>query len=250
MTAPHAYAAIEEAFANATTRDAIDALSDEQRRELHEYWVDRANGELTTALTFRFMLDDLTKENVPFPVLELARQAIEDEHRHVEWCLRWACQVDPAACSQATVGGTEPLTFAGASAHDNRLLRTVFGCCFSETVAVHVLLASQAHIAVESVRKLNHQHLKEEVGHARLGWALLGWRELKARDREMIRAHVPEMEELTRLVWQSGGRPNDERLEQLGFLSSRIVDAACDDAIASVVLPGLAGTRTMLRASP
>jgi hypothetical protein len=239
VSSPRGYAAVERDFASLKTREAIEQLSAEQRGRLFAYWIDRASGELTTALTFQFMLEDLRKEAAPPALLGLARGAIGDERRHVDWCLRWARLVDDVSPARAALGGTEPLSFDGASARDDRLLRTVFGCCFSETVAVHVLLASHAHIALESVRRLNQQHLKEEMGHARLGWALLGWSGLTARDRQMIRTYVPEMTQITRTVWQSTPRPADERLEQLGFLSSRIVDGACDDAFTSVILPGL-----------
>jgi hypothetical protein len=239
MSVESAYVNVEASFESQATREALLALDGEQRRRLSEYWIDRASGELTTALTFEFMLEDLTEEHAPEPLLELARRALADEHVHVDWCLRWARLVDPRSPAQARFGGTRPLTFDGASEHDNRLLRTVFGCAFSETVAVHVLLASHRRITVDSVKQLNRQHLKEEVRHARLGWALLGWSGLSERDRLMIAAYVPEMLRLTRQVWTSTRRAGDEALHQAGYLSSLIVDAACDDAIAGVVLPGL-----------
>jgi hypothetical protein len=140
---------------------------------------------------------------------------------------------------RARLHGTRPLCFDAASDHDNRLLRTVFGSCFSETVAVHVLTASHAAITLDSVRALNLCHLKEEVRHARLGWALLAWEGVTERDRGMIASHVPTMLEITRKAWLSTSRPADEDLHALGFLSSPMVRGACDDAIESVVLPGL-----------
>jgi hypothetical protein len=214
-------------------------LTSEQRERLHRYWVDRAEGELTTALTFEFMLEDLRHENAPAELLRMAGAAIEDEHRHVDWCLRWARSVDPKRPAEAKLGGTRPLEFDGASPHDNRLLRTVFGCCFSETVAVHVLRASHVHITLDSVRLLNLEHMKEEVPHARLGWALLGWSGVTERDRGMIHEHIPEMTRITRMVWQTTRREADEDLHALGYLSSLIIDEACEEAIQDVVLPGL-----------
>jgi len=235
------YAAIERDFESAGTRDAIARLSSDQRSRLRRYWVDRAAGEATTGLTFEFMLDDLTQEGAPAPVLDLARQAIEDEQLHADWCLRWADALDPEEePARARLSGTAPFCFDRANSHDNRLLRTVFGGCFSETVAVHVLLASHARIRLESVHRLNQQHLREEIGHARVGWALLGWAGVSDSDREMIAAYVPEMIQLTRKVWQSSRPAGEEQLVEMGFLSSSVVDPACDDAIENVVLPGLA----------
>jgi len=240
VTKDEAFSAIEREFGALETREAVAALTPEQRGLLHGYWIDRARGELTTALTFEFMLADLEQEAAPGVLLELARTAIADEHRHVDWCLRWATLVDPTLPAEPELSGTSPMELEGASAHDNRLLRTVFGCCFSETVALHVLKRSHACITLPSVRRLNHEHVKEELGHARLGWALLGWPDLPARDRQMLAAFVPEMTRVVRMLWQSTARPADARLHELGYLSSAIIDPACDEALEQVITPGLA----------
>jgi hypothetical protein len=141
--------------------------------------------------------------------------------------------------ARARLEGTRPLSFDGASDHDNRLLRTIFGCCFSETVALHVLAASQAAITLPAARRQNHRHLKEETRHARLGWALLGWDGVTARDRTMIETYVPEMTRLTRWAWLATQRPADEDLHALGFLSTHLVGAAFDEAFRDVIRPGL-----------
>jgi len=245
MTKDAAFDAILLDFEAVETRDAVAALSAQQRVLLHDYWIDRARGELTTALTFEFMLADLEVEAAPAELLALARTAIADEHRHVDWCLRWANLIDPARPAHPELSGTSPLELDGASAHDNRLLRTVFGCCFSETVAIHVLTRSHGQITLPSVRRLNQEHMKEEVGHARLGWALVAWPGLSARDRSMLAAYVPEMLRLVRMVWQSTLRAPDAHLHELGFLSSAIIDPACDEAIEGVVLPGLERARVV-----
>lgn len=238
--APDPYAIVEREFASSGLPEDIQSLSERQCERLRQYWVDRADGELTTALSFEFMLEDLKHLQAPTEICALAERAIADEHRHVDWCVRWAERIDPTQPVRAAFRGTRPAAFDGASEHDNRLLRIVFGGCFSETVAVHVLRTSHAHITIPSVRHLNHLHLKEEVGHARLGWAVLGWPGLEKRDRDMLRDHVPELEALTRAVWQSSRRAPDERLHEFGFLSSEIVDAAVDEALSEVILPGLA----------
>jgi hypothetical protein len=41
------------------------------------------------------------------------------------------------------------------------------------------------------------------------------------------------------MVWQSTPRAPDTGLHELGYLSSEIIDAACDEAIEGVVMPGL-----------
>jgi hypothetical protein len=240
MNQAAAFEEIELEFKAEATRAAIAELGESERELLRGYWVDRARGELTTALTFEFMLADLLEEAAPRELVTLAETAIADEHRHVDWCLRWANFIDDREPAVPELSGTRPVEFEGASAHDNRLLRTVFGCCFSETVAVHVLERSHALITLPSVRRLNHEHLKEEVGHARLGWALAGWPALSARDRDMLGRYVPEMARLVRMVWQSTERVAHSGLHELGYLSSPIIDPACDEALDGVIMPGLA----------
>jgi len=88
MTNVDAYAAIEREFSGASNAEAIARLDRAQRLVLHGYWTDRARGELTTALTFEFMLEDLLTEQAPAALVALAERAIADEHRHVDWCLR------------------------------------------------------------------------------------------------------------------------------------------------------------------
>jgi hypothetical protein len=231
--------AVERDFTAPETHAAVAALSATQRAKLHQYWLDRASGELTTALTFEFMHADLQAEGAPAELITLADRAISDEHRHVDWCMRWARLVDGAHPGTARLGGTRPLEFEGASPRDNRLLRTVFGCCFSETAAVHVLRASHRLITVGSVRRLNREHMREEVGHAQLGWALAAWPGLSARDRGMLAAYVPEMTRLTRELWLSTPREGDPELHALGYLSSAVVEPAVTEALDEVTLPGL-----------
>jgi hypothetical protein len=239
MSGVAAYAELERAFAADAADPGSSGLSDERREELRRFWLGRASGELTTALSFEFMLEDLRDLAAPPALLELAETAIGDEHRHVDWCLRLARRLDEAQPANAELGGTRPLQLPGASESDNRILRTVFGGCFSETVAVQVLLTSQSRIAYETPRRLNRQHLAEEVRHARLGWGLLAWPELRRRDREMIGSFVPALTELAREAWCGPQRSLDSELEGFGYLSTPLVAQAFEIALREVILPGL-----------
>ncbi|MFZ5890509.1 MAG: ferritin-like domain-containing protein [Myxococcota bacterium] len=234
------YAEIEREFASAATSEAVLSLSRSEREKLREYWLARADGELTTALSFEFMLEDLMQLGAPPELRALAQRAIGDEHKHADWCLRWAKLLDPTQPASAKLVGTRPLEFDVAEEHDQRLLRIVFGGCFSETVAIHVLRASHAQITLNSVRRLNHVHMKEELDHARLGWAFLGWSGLSQRDRDMLRAQVPALTALTRATWMGSRRASSPVLHALGYMSGPLVDAACEEALESVIMPGLA----------
>ena len=240
MSGEQAYAEIETAFRAGETLAVPKMLSDERRAELRHFWCGRANGELTTALSFEYMLEDLQQLAAPPVLLQLAETAISDEHRHVDWCLRFAQLLGDGEPVSAELGGTRPLVFDGASDADNRLLRTIFGGCFSETVAVQVLLASQRQITLESARRLNRQHVAEEVRHSRLGWGLLGWQGLGPRERSMLAAFVPAMAKLTRQLWLGPQRDADPELHALGYLSRPLIESALEQAFEEVILPGLA----------
>ncbi len=240
MSSDRAYVEIEAAFQAPETLEVPHHLSDERRAELRHFWCGRANGELTTALSFEFMLEDLRQLAAPQVLLELAETAISEEHRHVDWCLRFARLLGNGEPASAELGGTRPLVFNGASDADNRLLRTIFGGCFSETVAVQVLLASQQEITLDSARRLNRQHVAEEVRHSRLGWGLLGWQGLGPRERSMLAAFVPAMAELTRRLWLGPQREADPELHALGYLSRPLIERALTQAFDEVILPGLA----------
>jgi hypothetical protein len=238
MSQEGAYAAIEAAFATNEVLTLRKTLSDERRQELCGFWLGRASGELTTALSFEYMLEDLRALAAPAVLTDLAERAIADEHRHVDWCLRFARQLGDAD-ARAELGGTRPLVFDGASPSDNRFLRTIFGGCFSETVAVQVLLASQEELTLDCARRLNRQHLAEEVRHSRLGWGLLGWSGLGARERSMLAAFVPAMSDLTRAAWLAPQRAADPELHALGYLSLPLVKRALEQAFEEVIWPGL-----------
>src|SRR5262245_23046128 len=111
VPASDGYHDVEREFASADLLDALALLSGAQRRELWQYWIDRADGELTTALAFEFVLDDLRAMSAPSELVEMAERAISDEHRHVDWCLRWARRVDDARAAQASFHGTRPGVF-------------------------------------------------------------------------------------------------------------------------------------------
>lgn len=239
MNEASTYHSIELAFAEPATALAMANLATDERERLRLFWLGRATGELTTALSFEYMLQDLRSMGAPQALTRLAERAIADEHRHVDWCLRFARLLSDGQAVQAELAGTRPLTFDGASETDQRLLRTVFGGCFSETVAVHVLLSSQAELQLASVQQLNRQHVREEVQHARLGWGLLAWPGLGQRDRAMLSEFVPEMARLTWQVWCGSGRNAEPALDALGYLSLSLVRTACQDAFDRVIYPGL-----------
>jgi hypothetical protein len=234
-----AYAQLEAAFTSGQPLAKARQLPADQRQALRSFWIARASGELTTALSFEFMLEDLRGLQAPLVLTELAERAVAEEHRHVDWCLRFARLLGDGEDARAELGGTRPLTFDGATAADNRVLRTVFGGCFSETVAVHVLRASQELLNEDVTSRLNRQHLAEEVAHSRLGWGLLGWPGLGARALGLVAEYAPAMEALTRRLWLGPQREHDHELEALGYLSRPLVTRALDQAFAEVIWPGL-----------
>lgn len=70
------YAEIDAAFGHADTAELATRLSDDRREALRRFWLGRASGELTTALSFEYMLADLRALDVPSALTSLAEHAI------------------------------------------------------------------------------------------------------------------------------------------------------------------------------
>jgi len=109
-----------------------EKLSAEERRAVADYWWSRAEGEMTSFIAFRHVLDDLKAESSPASIVSLAEQAVADEHRHSLWCQQWARHYGHPG-GEVKPRSERPLSFVGATHEENRLLRIAF-CCFTETV--------------------------------------------------------------------------------------------------------------------
>lgn len=203
------------------------------------------------AQAFRALAPRLAAVGAEAAVLELVAKAIADEERHAGICVELAERyakrsLTPRAPLEpleplAPRGGTLPDFGTGDEALEVALL--VLGMsCINESIACEWLRASYARATDRAAAEVHRAHLKDEIDHARLGWAHFASRAvspaLKADIRErwverVLAANVTE--------WQ---KPDEhlppEGVPELGHLSHAESLEAIEAAVSDVIRPGLA----------
>jgi hypothetical protein len=212
-------------------------LSEQERDLLAAYWFRRSEGELTSYIGFQHVLADLRAEGSPPPVLELAERAVRDEYQHALWCREWAIRFGHPEAVETRPRSRTPFSFAGASEHQNRLLRILL-CCFTETVGCFILRHVRQVVSDPELRQLNQRHLADELQHSRVGWGHLAT--LLPADRELAASLMPKVLELLPQACCKGPELEREDLVPFGYFTPRLLRAAHDEAVSEVILPGLA----------
>lgn len=214
----------------------MDALSAEQRARVGAYWWRRAQGELTSWVGFQHVLDDLKVENSPAPIIALAERSVRDEYQHAMFCSEWAQRFGHPT-GELRPRSERPATFAGATESENRLLRITL-CCFTESVGCFVLQHVRPTVTDTELRNLNRRHLADELQHSRVGWGHLAT--LDAAQKAFLRARIPGLLRLLPAICCQGPEDDFEDLVPFGYFTRRLLRAAHDEAVAEVIIPGLA----------
>jgi hypothetical protein len=212
-----------------------EALDGDGRATVAAYWFRRAEGEMTSWVGFRHVLEDLRALGSPRPVCELAERAVEDEHRHALWCRDWAVRFGHPG-GDVKPRSLEPIRFRGASDVENRLLRVLL-CCFTETIGCFILREVRRVVTHPELRRLNQRHLADEIQHSRVGWGHLA--SVSPDARELLRAWVPAVLRLLPEACCEGKERPREELVPFGYFTPRLLKSAHDEAVEQVILPGL-----------
>jgi hypothetical protein len=211
------------------------ALEAGGRDTVAAYWWSRAEGEMTSWVGFRHVLDDLRALGSPSAVCELAERAVEDEHRHALWCGDWAVRFGHPG-GDIEPRSLEPIRFRGATDVENRLLRVLL-CCFTETVGCCILRQVRLVVTHPELRRLNQRHLADEIQHSRVGWGHLST--LTSPERDRLRAWVPIVLGLLPEACCEGKEEEREELVPFGYFTPRLLRSAHDEAVGQVIIPGL-----------
>lgn len=214
----------------------MNTLDQEQRARVAAYWWQRAEGEITSWVGFQHVLADLRAECSPPAVIALAERAVDDEYRHALFCRDWALRFGREQVEIPSPRSTEPITFRGASAAENRLLRITF-CGFTETVGCFILRQVRPVLQHPELRELNRRHLADELQHSRVGWAHLA--SMNQQSRATLRRWIPALLRIAEQSCCSGPEQDCEELVPFGYFTPRLLRAAYDQALAEVILPGL-----------
>ncbi|MGH7440502.1 MAG: ferritin-like domain-containing protein [Polyangiaceae bacterium] len=135
-------------------------------------WAFRTRAEIEAAARFERMASELAEVGAMEVVVRGCAEAAADERRHRDLCARVAADwgVPDATRHEA------PRNRIGRSDMDRRdrlLWELAAVCCISETMNVSLMSRCLEVAKDPAIRATLHELLKDEVRHARLGWAHL-----------------------------------------------------------------------------
>jgi hypothetical protein len=186
-----------------------------QRRLAASVWRFRWSAELEAAARFSRLARELAAVDAVERVVTLARHAARDELRHAELCanlVEWLGGA-PVPREKPAPRWARPASPAGLSARDAVLYEVVAMSCITETLSAAllgemVLTSRDAHL-----KKTMRDILRDEIGHARLGWAHLA-AEQQRGSTEFLGEYLPAM--LAGTIDEEVFSSGPEHVEQAG----------------------------------
>jgi Rubrerythrin len=173
----------------------------------------------------------------PASLVAKAREASEDEGRHADFCAELAERYDhPLRPSEG-----EPREIApNELGPRQKVLYEVAASCLAESESSVMLVTLIQHARDERMRRLLRELSKDEVAHARLGWAVLGSHR-HADDLSFLARWIPWM--LTTTAGDSfrkdSAGPEEPSLVEHGVLPYSMRRKVFVEALEDVIFPGL-----------
>jgi hypothetical protein len=171
---------------------------------------------------------------------ELAKRAAAaavDEQRHAVLCQELVTTLG-AAPPPTEVARAVALGPSSLSQHERVVYAAVAVGCVTESLSCALLLALRHAATHPLVRETIDQVLKDEIEHARIGWAVLA-AESARRDVRWIASYLPS---IAAAAVDEDIRPmlGDDELAGLGVLPRARVHEVVSETWTSVIGPGLA----------
>ena len=217
----------------------LEALAPAEREALALHWLERAALELRVGRSFEAIALTLTELGAPEPLQQLARRAIDDEHRHHALCVEVASRFAGRALEPPLILPFAPPHHLGVRESARRHFWVLGQCAFNETFASVVLETSLAHASGGVARCALRELLSDEVDHARIGWAhgaaltRAERFELQPRLLSVLKANVRAWRETPRHVMTG------EAAMAHGVVTPELIDASLRTALTELVIPGL-----------
>lgn len=203
-------------------------------------WAFRARSEREASARFERLAAQLEAEHAAPVVVAMAKRAADDEVRHVQICADLAVRYGHRG------GGDEP-TEAGeigprrVGGRERLLYEVVAFCAVTESINAALMTVSYEQATDAVVRAAVREILRDEVTHARLGWAHLsaeralgGGAQLAAGLPAMLAGTVRE-----ELFAPTDGEAVDARLAGHGELPRAVRVEVFVQTLEAVVFPGL-----------
>jgi hypothetical protein len=199
-------------------------------------WRVRERVEQEAAQMFATLAGGLRELGLAAPVVALAEKAAADERDHAIRCRRivdaHAPGLEPFAVAPPPRLGPPSLT-----PRQRTIYEAVALCCVTETLSVALLGTMRDVVKDELVADTVSHILRDEIDHARIGWAVLaatggggghGW--LAPHIAGMVRAALRQDEAMV---------ARGEDLSAYGILTRPQVDDVVRQTLDHVILPGL-----------
>ena len=212
-------------------------------------WRNRHRFELLAAARFASLAEHLAERGASSVIVELARSAVEDEKRHARLCAELAAHfsASPSEASHGLGPIEVPLPRAPrlgpkATPRVALLYELVAMSCITETLSTTLLGELVDQAAPGRPRDVMHEILRDEVSHARIGWAYLA--EIPRDGAQSLIAHyLPAMLAGTvteELFDETEESPEVAALIGLGQLPRTMRRELFEATLEEVVFPGLA----------
>ncbi len=211
-------------------------------RSLFALWSNRATLERLSEERFRRLAGELAATGAHEEVVALCARAADDEHRHAALCATMAASfADPALPVDRGLlveAPRDPAPAAGPPSRERVLLDMIALSCIGETFNAAYLTASLAVARDPATRDATHELLRDEVVHARLGWAHLAAERQRGHDLAHLAARLPKL--LRDAFGEDLGALYDppEAAPDFALLSRADRVALFADTLRDVLLPG------------
>jgi len=203
-------------------------------------WSLRAHVELDAAARFRRLAALLRDTGARGVVIDMARAAADDELRHHVRC-RALAQRFGASVATSIEPTAAPLRTSALTPAEQVLYETVAMSCVTETLSAALLLEMRTAATDDEVRDTIDEILRDEVEHARLGWAHVA-AEVSRRDLAYLGPRLPAMlaHTVAEEIFLERDDVDAEPLAGLGALPRSRRCARFVQCMRDVVFPGLA----------
>jgi hypothetical protein len=219
----------------------LASLDERERAAAIHDWRGRMASEHVSARVFAGLLPQMMRAGIDADLQAEVADMILEELRHARLCAGVVRALGAEAVTELPPlpevpahAGVEPL---------EALLRNVISIsCLHETVAVAIIEATRQAIADDGLCALVTSILKDEVGHARLGWRLLereGARLDGAARGRLSRYLVPAFRQLRARNHLDVSHRISDATAQLGVCDGFDATRLFFHTVEAVILPGL-----------
>jgi len=163
------------------------------RQTVIKTWTFRANAELEARQRFMRLFQQLQAIEAAPIVLELTQNAIQEEERHLAICKELVMHYGGKEENGWGEGeGAKEIAPNRLSLRERVLYELVAFCCITESLNASLMTAILDHAKAPIIRRAGREILKDEISHARIGWAFLAAERQSGRGA-FLGAYLPAM---------------------------------------------------------